>query len=96
MGLYKMFFEIGTIISLLNSKAKKETFSEDKSSRMYENTMLIFIIMYVLVMLFLWIRVVISAFKCGTMEGLSSFIFPSFYSLYKFGDLIKLSCNQLY
>ena len=86
-----MFFELLAIKSM-----KKETFAEEKSSRLYENIMLLFNIIYLLVILVLWIRVVISAFKCGTMEGCSSFIFPSLYSLYKFGDLIKLSCNQLY
>lgn len=90
-----MFFELA-ILRSLNLEKKKEAFSEDKSSRMYEFSVLIFIIMYVLVIFVLWIRVVISAFQCGTIEGISSIIFPSFYSLYKFGDLIKLSCNQLY
>lgn len=95
MGLYKMFFELA-ILRSLNSEEKKEAFSEDKSSKMYEISVFIFIIMYILIIFVLWVRVVISAFQCGTMEGISSLIFPSFYSLYKFGDLIKLSCNQLY
>jgi len=80
----------------LKKTIKKETFTEEKSSRLYENTMLMVTIIYFLVVLVLWVRVVISAFQCGTMEGFSSLIFPSLYSLYKFGDLIKLSCNQLY
>ena len=87
-----MIFEL---LAFKNS-IKKETFAEEKSSRFYDNTMLLFIIIYMLAVLVLWIRVVICAFKCGTMDGLSSVIFPSLYSLYKFGDLIKLSCNQLY
>lgn len=89
-----MFFEIAALIKTLNKKEEK--FTEEKSSRLYENTMLMVTIIYFLVVLVLWVRVVISAFQCGTMEGFSSLIFPSLYSLYKFGDLIKLSCNQLY
>ena len=92
-----MFFEIGALIKTLNkNKQKEEKFTEEKPSGLYANVMLIFTIIYLLVVLVLWIRVVMSAFQCGTMEGFSSLIFPSLYSLYKFGDLIKLSCNQLY
>lgn len=89
-----MLLEIITVLKAFNKK--KEKFTEEKSSGLYENTMLILTIIYFLVVLVLWVRVVISAFQCGTMEGFSSVIFPSLYSLYKFGDLIKLSCNQLY
>lgn len=89
-----MLLEIITVLKAFNKK--KEKFTEEKSSGLYENTMLILTIIYLLVILVLWVRVVISAFQCGAMEGFSSVIFPSLYSLYKFGDLIKLSCNQLY
>lgn len=87
-----MLFEFLAIKEVM----KKETFTEETSSRTYENVMLLLTIMYTVCILVLWIRVVVSAFKCGTSEGFSSVIFPSLYSLYKFGDLIKLSCNQLY
>jgi len=91
-----MFFEIGALIKTFKNKQKEEKFTEEKPRELYANVMLIFTIIYFLVVLVLWVRVVISAFQCGTMEGFSSLIFPSLYSLYKFGDLIKLSCNQLY
>ena len=84
-----MLFELLTVKNAL----KTESFTQKKSSRLYENINLIMTIIYVLCLLVLWIRVVMFAFQCGRMEGLSSFIFPTFYSLYKFGDLIKLSCN---
>lgn len=90
-----MIFEISALLKTLK-KDKEEKFTEEKSSRLYENTILVFTIMYFIIVLVLWVRVVISAFQCGTMEGFGSLIFPSLYSLYKFGDLIKLSCNQLY
>lgn len=80
----------------IRKSLKNETFVEEKSSGLYENIVLLFMITYMLCLLILWTRVVVSAFHCGTTEGFSSLIFPSLYSLYKFGDLIKLSCNQLY
>ena len=86
-----MFFEL----LALKKSLKTESFTEEKSNRLYENILMLFIIIYILCALMLWVRVMLSAFKCGRVEGVSSVVFPSLYYIYKFGDLIKLSCNQL-
>lgn len=88
-----MLFEL----LLLRQNKSNEKFTEEKSSnRTYDNIVLVFMIIYFIAMLVLWIRIVVSAFQCGAMEGFSSILFPSLYTLFKFGDLIKLSCNRLY
>lgn len=88
-----MFFEL----LLLRQNKSNEKFTEEKSTnRTYDNIVLLFAIIYLIIMLILWIRVIVSAFQCGAMEGFSSILFPSLYTLFKFGDLIKLSCNRLY
>lgn len=85
------------LFELLLAKKSTERFTEEnKTNRTYDNIVLVFMIIYFLTMLVLWIRVVVSAFQCGAMEGFSSILFPSLYTLFKFGDLIKLSCNRLY
>lgn len=85
------------LFELLLAKKGTERFTEEnKTNRTYDNIVLVFMIIYFLTMLVLWIRVVVSAFQCGAMEGFSSILFPSLYTLFKFGDLIKLSCNRLY
>ena len=86
-----MFFEL----LALKKSLKTESFTEEKSNKLYENILLIFIIIYILCAFVLWVRVILSAFQCGKAEGVSSLVFPSLYYIYKFGDLVKLSCNQL-
>ena len=74
----------------------KEPFDEKKQPKkaltFWEIAILILVCLYVGVMLFLWSRIVFSAFSCSAGQGVSSVIFPGLYSLFKFGDLIKLTC----
>ena len=86
-----MIFEL---LAIRNMK-KQENFTE-KTNKTFSNVTILLSLVYLACILVLWVRVIVSAFACGTGEGISSILVPSLYSLYKFGDLIKLSCNQLY
>lgn len=95
-----MILEIASLY--FNKKAsnsqKEEKFTEDgkkkKPNDLLLLTYMVMFVVWVAISLLLWFRVVIYAFKCGgIVEGASSIFLPSHYGLYKFGDLIKLSCD---
>ena len=97
-----MLLEIASIYLNRNSTSKSdknEKFTEKnkKENKPSDLLMLVYMILFVIwvgISLLLWFRVVIYAFKCGGFtEGISSILLPSHYGLYKFGDLIKLSCD---
>tara|TARA_B100000405_G_C16658843_1_gene401298 strand:- start:329 stop:598 length:270 start_codon:yes stop_codon:yes gene_type:complete len=75
----------------------KESFDEKeketkKALTFWEIVILILVGLYLGVLILLWLRIVFNAFSCSAGQGVSSVIFPGLYSLYKFGDLIKLTC----
>jgi hypothetical protein len=81
--------------SLLMKKLRgptKESFKEEKPLTFVEIVILVLLCVYIVVAIMLWLRVVAAAFSCSAGQGVSSVIFPGLYSLFKFGDLIKLSC----
>lgn len=86
-----MIFELLT----LRIMKEQENFTE-KANKTFSNVTILLSLVYLVCILVLWMRVIVSAFACGTGEGISSILVPSLYSLYKFGDLINLSCSQLY
>lgn len=44
-------------------------------------------------MFILWIRLVMNAFKCSKIEGMTSIFFYPLYKIWKFGSLIETSCK---
>ncbi len=83
--------------SLLVKKLKgpaKESFKDDKAKALsfFEIVVIVLLCVYVAVAIMLWLRVVFNAFSCSAVQGVSSILFPGLYSLFKFGDLIRLSC----
>ena len=88
-----------TAIIMMNmEKKKKETFENASKEKvavwtLFDIVYMIFGITWALIFVALWLRIVYLAFSCSVGEGVSSLLFSSYYSLYKFGDLIKVSCN---
>lgn len=80
----------------------KEKFEEenDNTTSMFLSIMLLFLgIIYLLVMLALWFRIVYYAFQTGGMgEGLSSVFFYKLYVLYFIGNTLstRSNTNQLF
>jgi hypothetical protein len=78
---------------IYKNKKKTENFAEDqKTTGGYGVMFLILVLVWALLMLILWLRIVFLAFSCSLGEGVASIFFSSHYGLYKFGDLIKVSC----
>lgn len=78
-------------------KKKRENFAEEVKptpvvTTWYDVLYAIFGIVWVIVFFLLWLRIVYLAFTCSVGEGVASIFFSSHYGLYKFGDLIKVSC----
>ena len=104
-----VFIETFITTSLLkrknrNSKSTQYTNEElieeketNTSSNVFAIVFFIIFIIYGLSILFLWGRMVMEAFKCSTKQGFASIFFPVHFNLYKFADLISISCknNQL-
>ena len=80
----------------------KETFEDEKdnTTSMFLSIMLLFLgIIYILVMLALWLRIVYYAFQTGSMgEGLSSIFFYKLYVMYFIGSTLSArpNTNQLF
>lgn len=80
-------------------KKKQENFAEEVKpapvvTTWYDVLYAIFAIVWIIVFFLLWLRIVYLAFTCSVGEGVASIFFSSLYGLYKFGDLIKMSCAQ--
>ena len=78
-------------------KKKTENFAEEKkttavASTWYDVMFLIIGFVWLVLILILWLRIVFLAFSCSLGEGVASIFLSSHYGLYKFGDLIKVSC----
>ena len=93
-----------TAIVMMNMKRKKDekfveieeedtTSNETNNWTLFDIMYLIFVVMWGMIFIALWLRIVYLAFSCSLGEGITSLLFSSHYSLYKFGDLIKVSCN---
>jgi hypothetical protein len=81
-------------------KPKKEHFAEEQNttpvaSTWYDVMFSIFGFIWLVLILILWLRIVFLAFSCSVGEGVASILFSSHYGLYKFGDLIKVSCASV-
>lgn len=79
-------------------KKKRENFAEEAKTTpvvttWYDFLYMIFAIVWIVIFFALWLRIVYFAFTCNVGEGVASIFFSSLYGLYKFGDLIKMSCN---
>lgn len=44
-------------------------------------------------MFLIWVRLIVAAFKCSAGEGVCAIVFYPLYKLWKFGSLIKMSCE---
>lgn len=87
-----------TLIMMNMRKKQKENFAEDASKEKIVWTWFDVIYMFLgitwaIMFVALWLRIVYLAFSCSFGEGVASMLLSSHYSLYKFGDLIKVSCN---
>ena len=92
----------GTDLLMIFGKTK-ENFEEEKNdttSSMFLLIMILFLgIVYLLVMLALWFRIVYYAFQTGSMrEGLSSIFFYKLYVMYFIGSTLsaRSNTNQLF
>ena len=91
----------GTYLLMIFGKTK-ENFEEEKddTTSMFLSIMLLFLgIVYLLVMLALWFRIVYYAFQTGSMrEGLSSIFFYKLYVMYFIGSTLstRSNTNQLF
>ena len=91
----------GTDLLMIFGKTK-ENFEEEKddTTSMFLSIMLLFLgIVYLLVMLALWFRIVYYAFQTGSMrEGLSSIFFYKLYVMYFIGSTLstRSNTNQLF
>ena len=93
-----MLFE--ALFAYTVQKKKKENFVEDESVDKNEWTIfdiayVIISVVWLLIAIALYIRIIVSAFYCGIGQGASALLFPSHYGLYKFGDLINVSCQRV-
>jgi hypothetical protein len=91
---------IESLATFYNLKKKPEKFAEEKKttplvSTWYDILYIIFAGVWFVVLVLLWVRIVYMAFKCSVKEGFASILFSSHYGLYKFGDLIKVSCASV-
>ena len=55
---------------------------------------IIMFLIYAVSILVLWGRMVFEAFKCSSKQGFASIFVPVHYNLYKFADLISISCKN--
>ena len=91
----------GTDLLMIFGKTK-ENFEEEKddTTSMFLSIMLLFLgIVYLLVMLALWFRIVYYAFQTASMrEGLSSIFFYKLYVMYFIGSTLstRSNTNQLF
>ena len=91
----------GTDLLMIFGKTK-ENFEEEKddTTSMFLSIMLLYLgIVYLLVMLALWFRIVYYAFQTGSMrEGLSSIFFYKLYVMYFIGSTLstRSNTNQLF
>jgi len=86
-----------TALAMTYKKKQRDNFAEDKkttavASTWYDFMFAIFGYFWLVLILILWLRIVFLAFSCSVGEGIASIFFSSHYGLYKFGDLIKVSC----
>jgi tryptophan-rich sensory protein len=98
-----VLFETFLTTSLLNKNSMSreypnEELIEEKKPSIFSNVFgivfLIIFIIYGISLLFLWGRMVMEAFKCSTKQGVASIFLPVHYNLYKFADLISISCKN--
>lgn len=87
----QMFGEMSNVFGLV------ENFEEDdnKTLNTFLNIMTIFgFILYFLVFLGLWVRVIYYAFQSGIGEGLSSIFFYNLYMMYFVGSVLSTRPNS--
>ena len=96
-----MIFEIIAAVRNRRNSLKKESFKQTEENStietwsVFDYFSLIAFIMWMIVTFGLYFRIIIIAFYCSVGQGLSSMFVPSLYGLYKFGELIKMTCVNL-
>ena len=78
---------------------KQENYVQDEDSAHKNNSVgsilyLMMVMTYMLVLVLIWFRLIYLAFDCSIWDGLASILCPVHYNLYKFGDLISISCKR--
>ena len=97
-----VFFETFLASQIKKNKGKEYSNDEEfpakpegnSSSKFFGILFIIIFVVYAISILVLWGRMVLSAFKCSTKQGLASVFVPIHYNLYKFADLISSTCNN--
>lgn len=85
-----LFESILYATKVYKNKDTKENFSEKPVEWTLLDIIYIVSLMFWSIIAFaLWVRIIVSAFYSSTGEGFASLIFPTHYSLYKFGDFIN-------
>jgi len=87
-AIAKFFFN-KTTESYVNEEQEKMSSS---TGGLFGMLFMIMIVIYFITIVLLWGRMVYKAFKCSTKQGVSAIFLPVHYNLYKFGDLISVSC----
>jgi hypothetical protein len=73
---------------------EQENISSSTTGGFFGILYMIMMVVYFVTIFILWGRLVYKAFKCSIKQGFSSIILPVHYNLYKFGDLISVSCDK--
>lgn len=87
----------GRTTELVNKMLQKvgiETFKDDKKMTPLDYLVLFFVVLYLLFAVFLWIRLVVVAFSCSTPQGFAAIFFTSFWTMYKFTNLVSKYCSE--
>lgn len=77
-----------------SNEEEYETIKPKKAGSILSIILIIMFLIYAVSILVLWGRMVFEAFKCSSKQGFASIFVPVHYNLYKFADLISISCKN--